>query len=100
MKSNNSQSEGNDGPRLDVKAHSLSELVRKMWEVIRPLKLRLAVGCFLIAIAGGIYGVMPLFAKELIDRAIPEQNIRLAMLIAGAFLMTHFVRISVWYLAM
>ena len=42
---------------------------------------------------------MPLFSKHLIDRAIPDQNIRLAMLIAGAFLMTHFIRISVWYLA-
>lgn len=100
MKNNTFQGEAHEGPRLDVRTHSWPELARKMWEVIRPLKLRLGAGCFMIAIAGGIYGIMPLFSKELIDRAIPEKNIRLAMMIAGAFLLTHLIRISIWYLAM
>ena len=87
-------------PKLDVKKHSLIELAAKMWEVIKPLRHRLAVGCLLIAIAGGIYGLMPLFSKLLIDKAIPQRSMRLAAIIAGGFLMTHIVRIATWYLAM
>lgn len=86
--------------RLEVRKHPLPYLARRMWEFIRPLKWRLAAGCFLIAIAGGIYGLMPLFSKQLIDRAIPAQDLHLAVLIAGGFLATHFVRIAIWYLAM
>ena len=76
------------------------ELVRKLWQIIRPLRWRLAVGCSLVAIAGGIYGLMPLFSKFLFDSAIPQRSMKLAVIIAGGFLLTQFIRISIWYLAM
>lgn len=87
-------------PRLDVIKHSLKELTVRMWQIIKPLSGRLFFGCGLIAIAGGIYGLMPLFSKMLIDKAIPRQNIKLAIIIAVGFLLTHIVRITIWYLAM
>ena len=87
-------------PKLDVKKHSLIELAARLWDVIKPLRWRLAAGCLLISIAGGIYGLMPLFSKLLIDKAIPQRSMRIAAMIAGGFLVTHIVRISIWYLAM
>jgi subfamily B ATP-binding cassette protein MsbA len=87
-------------PRLEVKKHSLAELAKKLWQIIKPLRWRLIVGCSLIAIAGGIYGLMPLFSKLLIDKVIPQRSMKLAVIVAGGFLITHFVRILIWYLAM
>jgi subfamily B ATP-binding cassette protein MsbA len=87
-------------PKLDVKKHSSMELAKKLWQIIKPLRWRLAVGCFLVAIAGGIYGLLPLFSKLLIDSAIPQRSMRLTIIIAGGFLLTQLVRTSIWYLAM
>lgn len=95
-----SKSEADSAPRLEVKKHSLAELAKKLWQIVKPFRWRLAIGCFLIAIAGGIYGLIPLFSKLLIDRAIPEKNMKLAIIIAGGFLIVQFIRNTIWYLAM
>ncbi len=100
MKNGKRKSDDDFFPRLDVKQHSLKVLGKKLWQIIKPLKWRLGIGCFLIAIAGGIYGLMPLFSKFLIDEAIPNENMKLAIMIAGGFLLLHIIRISIWYLAM
>lgn len=87
-------------PALEVTQHSLMELAKKLWPILRPLKWRLGAGCALIAVAGGMYGLMPLFTKLLIDKAIPSRSMRLVMLTGFSFLITHFLRMSTWYLAM
>jgi ABC-type multidrug transport system fused ATPase/permease subunit len=87
-------------PRLEVTRHSLGALARKLLPTLRPLRRRLILGCALVAVAGGIYGLMPLFSKFLIDRAIPRRSMSLALAIGGGFLATHLVRMSTWYLAM
>ena len=94
------ENEEADRPRLEIKRHALGDLVAKMWEIIRPLRARLFTGCALIAVAGGIFGVMPLFSKLLFDHAIPRRSLGLAAAIAAGFLVTHVVRISIWYIAM
>ncbi len=89
-----------DRPRLEVKQHATGELISRLWEIIRPLRARLFTGCALIAVAGGIYGLMPLFSKLLIDQAVPRRSMGLAAAVAAGFLATHVLRISIWYAAM
>ena len=95
-----STSNSDSTPVLDVTKHSIPELARKLWPTLRPLRLRLGIGCALVAVAGGIYGLMPLFSKLLIDKAIPQRSIQLVLFIAGGFLITHLVRMAIWYIAM
>ncbi len=89
-----------DGPTLDIRKHRLGEAMARLWPMARPHRWRLLVGCALVAVAGGIYGLMPLFAKYLIDNAIPQRDLRLAAFIALGFLVTHIIRVSVWFFAM
>nr|HPN84074.1 hypothetical protein [Victivallales bacterium] len=54
---NFNKGEHGSGVKLDTKNYPISELARRMWKILSPLKWRLGVGCLLIAIAGGIYGI-------------------------------------------
>jgi subfamily B ATP-binding cassette protein MsbA len=88
------------GPILHTRPHRMGEALSRLWPVIRPHRVRLFIGCFLVAIAGGIFGLMPLFAKFLIDDALPQGSFVLGAWIAGGFFLTHLVRTGIWYLAM
>lgn len=87
-------------PRFQVTQHSLTELGKRFWPFLRPHRWRLLIGCGLIAVAGAAYGIMPLFSKYLIDRAIPDRSLTLAALIGGLFVGSQMLRMNVWYLAM
>ncbi len=87
-------------PELTIHEHGLRELWRLFRPNLVPHRWRLIWGCSFIAISGGVYGLMPLFAKALFDMAIPEGSIALAAMIGGAFIVTHALRLSLWYLAM
>lgn len=89
-----------DGPVLDLRKHTLREIAARLWPIVRPHRWRLLLGCGLIAIAGGLFGLMPLFLKFLIDDAIPRGSVQLALLIAVAFVLTHAVRTTIWFTAM
>ncbi|MFA9480307.1 ABC transporter ATP-binding protein [Phycisphaerales bacterium AB-hyl4] len=89
-----------DGPVLDLRKHSLREIAARLGPILRPHRGRLVVGCTLIAIAGGIFGVMPLFLKYLIDEAIPQRSMQLTLLISGGFVLTHAIRTGIWFIAM
>lgn len=90
----------NTGPRLELIRFPWPEVIRRLWPTLRPFRFKLALGCAGVAVAGGVYGLMPLFAKYLFDEAIPQRSIRLALIIAGAFVATHLIRMVVWYFAM
>ncbi|MCC6679449.1 MAG: ABC transporter ATP-binding protein [Phycisphaeraceae bacterium] len=85
---------------LQVHEHRLIELVRLFWPTLRPHRWRTLLGCSLIAVSGGTYGLMPLFSKALFDGAIARRSMTLALGIAGAFVLAQVARMGVWYLAM
>ncbi|MCC6683170.1 MAG: ABC transporter ATP-binding protein [Phycisphaeraceae bacterium] len=85
---------------LQVHEHSLIELVKLFWPTLRAHRWRTLLGCSLIAVAGGTYGLMPLFSKALFDVAIARQSMAYAFGIAGAFVLVHTARLTTWYLAM
>lgn len=78
----------------------MSELLRMIGTFVRPHRFRLAVGCAMIAVAGSIFGIMPLFSRHLFDHAIPDRDMRLALYLAGGFLLAQLVRQAFWYTAM
>jgi len=87
-------------PELQAHRHRLTELARLFWPTLKPHRVRLLLGCTGVAFAGGVYGVMPLFSKALIDWAIPQRRIGAAAIVGGGFLLVHVLRMSVWYVAM
>ncbi len=85
---------------MEVVRHRLGELLARLWPTVRPHRWVLLFGCSLIAIAGGLFGIMPLFLKQLLDQALPQQNLTLALYITGGFLLCHLVRMALWNFAM
>jgi len=85
---------------FEVKKHTW----REMWSLLRPIvspyRWQIAAGGLMIAIAGGVYGMMPMFSKYLFDKAIPQRSLRLALLIGGGFCCLQFLRQTFWYSAM
>ncbi|MCC6579779.1 MAG: ABC transporter ATP-binding protein [Phycisphaeraceae bacterium] len=88
-------------PTPDVKTHTLREMAVALGPILRPHRTRLIFACLSVAIAGGAYGLMPLFSKYLLDVALLEhRSLTLAAWIAGAFLLAQCLRQTCWYLAM
>jgi len=85
---------------FDVRKHTWAEIWTHMRPILAPHRWQILAGGIMIAIAGGAYGIMPMFSKWLIDKAIYEKSIRLAVLIGGGFCCVHFVRQGFWYSAM
>jgi len=54
----------------------------------------------LVALVGLEESLHPLFGKYVIDVAIPERSMGLALAAAGIFVVTMFVRMGFWYMAM
>ncbi len=62
--------------------------LRRVWGCFRPYQLRLALGTVLMLAGLGLMLLPPLLIRTLIDIAIPEHNVRLALLLgAGIFLL-------------
>jgi subfamily B ATP-binding cassette protein MsbA len=92
--------EGEGASSLDVRKHTWREIWNMMRPILAPHRWRIVAGGLMIAVAGGAYGVMPMFSKYLFDKAIPQRSFHLALLIGGGFCCLQFVRQSFWYSAM
>jgi ATP-binding cassette subfamily B protein len=58
--------------------------LRRIFPLFRPYRVRLGVVCALIVVAAAIGVVSPFLLREVLDVAIPEQNVRLlTILVAG-----------------
>jgi len=58
------------------------------------------VAAILVGGVGLAVAIQPLFAKYIIDVAIPQHRLRLAIIAAGIFLAVMFVRMLIWFWAM
>lgn len=65
-----------------------------------PHRWRGLLAAVLVGVVGLAVALQPLFPKFIIDEAIPQHSLRLALLAAGVFLVVMFVRMAIWFWAM
>lgn len=91
----------NDVDRLEeIKHYDWREIGRRFWPLVRPHRWRGLWASLLVGAVGLAVALQPLFAKYVIDEAIPQRSLRLALLAAGVFLAVMFVRMALWFWAM
>ncbi|MBV9581887.1 MAG: ABC transporter ATP-binding protein, partial [Chloroflexi bacterium] len=70
------------------KPPSVGRTLARVWGCFRPYRLHLAVGTGLMLLGLGLMLVPPLLIRELIDAAIPQRNLNLALVLGlGMFLL-------------
>jgi len=83
-----------------VRNYDWNEIRRRFWPLVKPYRWCVLLAAVLVALVGLAVAVQPLFAKYVIDDAIPQKSIRLVLLAAVVFLMVMFVRMILWFWAM
>ncbi len=87
-------------PDFTVRDYSWREVWERFWPLIRPHRWRGILAASLVSCVGLAVAVMPLFPKFIIDKAIPQHSLRLALMAAAIFLGTMFLRMVLWYIGM
>ncbi|MFZ4779241.1 MAG: ABC transporter transmembrane domain-containing protein, partial [Terrimicrobiaceae bacterium] len=87
-------------PSEQIRNYDWSEIGKRFWPMVKPYRWNLLLAGILVALVGLAVALQPLFAKYVIDIAIPQKNIRLALMAASVFLLVMFVRMALWFWAM
>jgi ABC-type multidrug transport system fused ATPase/permease subunit len=87
-------------PDFAVKDYSWMEVWERFWPLVRPHRWRWMFAAFLVSCVGLAVAVTPLFPKFIIDKAIPQHSLKLALVAAGIFLSAMFLRMVLWYIGM
>ncbi|MEI8140565.1 MAG: ABC transporter ATP-binding protein [bacterium] len=83
-----------------IKNYNWGEIGRRIWPLLKPHRVRATWAAVLVGAVGLAVALQPLFAKYVIDEAIPRQSWRLALAASGVFLAVMFVRMELWFWAM
>lgn len=83
-----------------IKNYNWGEIGRRIWPLLKPQRMRATWAAILVGAVGLAVALQPLFAKYVIDEAIPRQSLRLALAASGMFLAVMFVRMALWFWAM
>ncbi len=83
-----------------IKNYSWGEIGRRIWPLLKPHRARGGFAAALVGLVGLAVAVQPLLGKYVIDVAIPQRSLRLALAAAGVFLAVMFTRMALWYWAM
>lgn len=83
-----------------IRNYGWGEIGRRFWPLVRPHRWRGLWAAVLVGAVGLAVALQPLFAKYVIDEAIPRQSLRLALAAGGVFLAVMFVRMALWFWAM
>lgn len=75
----------------------LARNCRPLRPLLAPHRWRCITAVTLVAIVGLAVAIAPLFPKYVIDVAIPQHHVALAVAAGGAFLLSQFIRIGLWY---
>jgi len=83
-----------------VRHYTWREIGHRFWPLVKPHGVRAVVAAILVAAVGLAVALVPLFPKYVIDEAIPQKSLKLALAAAGVFLAVMFVRMILWFYAM
>ena len=98
--SSSSEAELARNPLRAVRHYPIAEIMRRLGPLVWPHRWRLSGAAVLVGAVGLAVALQPLLAKYVIDVAIPERSVRLALIAAGVFLAVMFVRMGIWFWAM
>lgn len=90
----------NESGGMEVRHYGWGEIGRRFGPLVRPHRLRCLWAAFLVGAVGLAVALQPLFAKYVIDEAIPRRSLKLALAAAAVFLAVMFVRMALWFWAM
>jgi len=79
---------------MDIRHYGWGEIARRFGPLVRPHRLRCLWAAVLVGAVGLAVALQPLFAKYVIDEAIPRRSLTLALAAAAVFLLVMFVRIT------
>ncbi len=85
---------------VELRHYGWGAILRRFWPLVRPYRWRCLLAAVLVAAVGLALSLQPLFAKYVIDVAIPQRRVPLALAAAGIFLAVMFLRMSLWFWAM
>ncbi len=85
--------------QFEVRHFTVREIARRVWPLAEPLLLRLLFASGLVLLVGFAVALGPMLPKYIIDEAIPQRDMGLALLIAGIFLASQFLRMGLWFIA-
>lgn len=84
----------------EVHSYGWREIRSRFWPLIHPHLLKASIAGILVGAVGLAVALQPLFAKYVIDEAIPRKSLPLAIAAAGVFIFIMFTRMSLWFWAM
>ena len=87
-------------PLEKLRHYEWREIGRRFWPLVHPHRWRGLWAALLVGVVGLAVALQPLFAKYVIDVAIPQRSLALALLAAGIFLLVMLVRMTLWFWAM
>ena len=89
-----------NNPLEKLRHYEWREIGRRFWPLVQPHRWRGLWAALLIGAVGLAVALQPLFAKYMIDVAIPQRNLSLALMAAGVFLIVMLLRMTLWFWAM
>lgn len=83
-----------------IRHYSWREIGRRIGPLLKPHRARTTFAGLLVAVVGLAVALQPLLAKYVIDVAIPQRSLKLAVIAAGVFVAVMFARMALWFWAM
>ena len=69
---------------------------RWLLDRLKPMRMRIVLGLLCVSFAGVAATIDPLMMRSLIDRALPQGDLRLAMELAGGISLCYFGRYALY----
>ncbi len=85
---------------FEIREYGWRDVIKRFYPLVKPYRKRLALSAVCVSLVGLAVSVVPLFPKYIIDEAIPRKDLKLALVFAGIFLASQFIRMGLWFLAM
>ncbi|MCY2925152.1 MAG: hypothetical protein NT031_06880, partial [Planctomycetota bacterium] len=85
--------------RLDINRYTLRQVCQRMWPLVRPHRWPLAGVVTLITASGLVVATVPMFGKYIVDVAIPQSSLTLALQAMAVFLALQVGRLVLGYVA-
>jgi len=83
-----------------TKHYNWREIRQRIWPLLRPHRWPGLGAAVLVGAVGLAVALQPLFAKYVIDKAIPQHSLRLVLAAGGVFLSVMLVRMVLWFWSM
>lgn len=83
----------------NITHYSAREIISRLWPMVAPNRGKLLVIASLVLVTALAVAVVPIFAKFIIDVAIPMKDMRVVLAFAAIFLVLQSARMVFWYIA-